>query len=178
MYVYGRKWQEALQKILMRLASGDGYGFLVAEGPDASGKTDLLTLVSHIAEDASEIMNLPTQELRKLGQMVREKSYLQICLEDAEEGNSIPMSIFKKLVTTISEKGVLPGQPLLIMWDNIDMSLESSLHQYSSRKFLEEIHRPLEIYEHLTFICTVTTNQGGGSEILGTSAGPDHFLQL
>ena len=178
MYVYGPKWQEALHRILMRLSSNYGYGFLVIEGPDSSGKTDLLTLVSHIAEDASEIKNLPTQELRKLGQMVHEKSYLQICLEDAEEGNSIPTSIFKKLIATLSEKGVLPGQPLLIMWDNIDMSLESSLHQYSSRKFLEEMHRPFDMYEHLTFICTVTATSGGGSEILGTSAGPDHFLQL
>jgi ABC-type transport system involved in cytochrome c biogenesis ATPase subunit len=48
MYTYGRKWQESFQKILMRLAYGDGYGFLVVEGPDASGKTDLLTMVSHI----------------------------------------------------------------------------------------------------------------------------------
>ena len=178
MYTYGRKWQEALQKILMRLASNNGYGFLVIEGPDASGKTDLLTLVSHIAEDASAIKSLPDQELRKLGQFVREKSYLQIRLEDAEEGNSIPLSMFKNIISTISDKGVLPGQPLLIMWDNIDRCLESSLHQDPSRKFLEEIHRPLEIYEHLTFLCTVSAPPGGGSEILGTSAGPDHFLQL
>jgi hypothetical protein len=99
-------------------------------------------------------------------------------MEGAEEGNSVPTSILRKLITTLLEKGLKPGQPLLIMWDNIDMCLESSLHQYESRKFLEEIHRPLEIYEHLTFLCTVTANPGGGSEIIGTSAGPDHFLQL
>ena len=178
MYVYGRKWQEALHKILMRLASEFGKGFLVIEGPDASGKTDLLTLVSAVAEDASAIQKLPDQELSDLGKLVRARNYLQICLEDAEEGDSIPLSIFKKLITTISEKGVLPEQPLLIMWDNIDRCLESSLHQYASRKFLEEIHRPLEIYENLTFLCTVTAPPGGGSEILSTSAGPDHFLQL
>jgi hypothetical protein len=178
MYVYGREWQEALHKILKRLASNYGYGFMVIEGPDASGKTDLLTLVSHIAEDSSVIKSLPDQKLRELGKMVREKSYLQIRLEDAEEGNSIPLSIFKKLIATLSEKGILPGQPLLIMWDNIDRCLGSSLHQDPSRKFLEEMHRPLEIYEHLTFLCTVTAAPGGGSETLGTSAGPDHFLQL
>ncbi len=178
MYVYGRKWQEALHRILMRLASDDGYGFLVIEGPDASGKTDLLTLVSDIAEDASAIQNLPEKELRDLGQLVHARRYLQIRLEDAEEGGSIPMSIFKQLITTTLKNGVLPGQPLLIMWDNIDRCLELSLHQYPNRKFLEEMHRPLEIYEHLTFLCTVTATPGGGSETLGTSAGPDHFLQL
>lgn len=178
MYVYGRKWQEALHRILMRLALNDGYGFLVIEGPDASGKTDLMALVSHVAEDASAIQNLPDQELRDLGQLVHERKYLQFRLEDDEEGNSIPLSIFKKLIATISEKGVLPRQPLLIMWDNIDRCLESPLHQYPSRKFLEEIHRPLEIYEHLTFLCTVTAATGGGSDVLGMSAGPDHFLQL
>lgn len=109
---------------------------------------------------------------------MEKRQIILLCLEDAEEGNSIPTSIFKKLIATISEKGILPGQPLLIMWDNIDMSLASSLYPDPSRKFLEEMHRPLEIYEHLTFLCTVTANPGGGSEILGTSAGPDHFLQL
>ncbi len=178
MYVYGREWQEALHKILNRLASNTGYGFMVIEGPDASGKTDLLTLISHIAEDSSIIKSLPDQELREFGKIIREKSYLQIRLEDAEEGNSIPLSIFKKLITTISEKGILPGQPLLIMWDDIDRCLRSSLYQDSSRNFLEEIHRPLEIYEHLTFLCTVTAVPGIGSETLGTSAGLDHFLQL
>jgi energy-coupling factor transporter ATP-binding protein EcfA2 len=178
MYTYGRKWQEALHKILMRLASGDGYGFLVIEGPDASGKTDLLTLVSHVAEDAEAINGLPNHELRELGQLVHAKRYLQICLEDAEKGKGVPLSMFEKLIATISEKGLLPGQPLLVMWDNIDRSLESSLNNYSSRKFLEEMHRPLDMYEHLTFLCTVTASVGGGSDIIGTSAGPDHFLQL
>ena len=99
-------------------------------------------------------------------------------MEDAEEGDSIPLSMFKKIITTISEKGVLSGHPLLIIWDNIDRCLESPLHHYSSQKFLEEIHRPLGIYEYLTFLCTVTAAPGGGSDVLGTSAGPDHFLQL
>jgi energy-coupling factor transporter ATP-binding protein EcfA2 len=177
MYNYGRKWQEALQKVLMRLAFGDGHGFLVIEGPDASGKTDLLTAISYIVNHAAAISELPNG-FNGISQIVHEKRYLRICLEDTEEGNSIPMSILSKLVTTLSEKGLKSGQPILIMWDNIDMCLESPLHQHESRKFLEEIHRSLGMYEHLTFICTVTADDGAGSEILGISAGPEHFLKL
>jgi Cdc6-like AAA superfamily ATPase len=162
----------------MRMAFNDGYGFLVIEGPDGSGKTYLLSLISHVAEDVSAVQNLPDKEFQHLGQLVNAKNYFQVILEDGEEGDSIPMSIFKKLIAAISKKGILPGQPLLIMWDNIEMALESSLNQYPSRKFLEEIHRPLEIYQYLTFLCTVTADPGCGSNVLGISAGPDHFLQL
>ena len=85
MHIYGRKWDEALRKILMRLALDEGYGFLVIEGPDASGKTDLMNLVREITENKSTILELPDEENRRLGQMVYARRYLKIALEDASE---------------------------------------------------------------------------------------------
>ena len=151
---------------------------MVVEGPDASGKTDLVTSISSIAKGDPVSESLKSNELGELFQAVRDKNYLQIRLEGAEGADSIPMSILKELIATESKKGVLPGQPLLIMWDDIDASLQLSLHQQTNHEFLEEMHRPLGIYENLTFVCSVTASSGGGSEIIGTSAGPEHFLQL
>ena len=179
MHIYGRKWDEALHKILMRLALDEGYGFLVIEGPDASGKTDLINLVREITENKSTILELHDEETRRLGQMVYARRYLKIALEDASEGyHSIPTRMLGKLVDAVSSGGAQPGQRFLITWDDINKSLDTSWHKEGNQQFLEEIHRPLQMYEHLTFLCSVTSVHGEGSEVLGTSAGSDHFLQL
>jgi len=179
MYMYGRKWYEALRKILIRLALDEGYGFLIVEGPDASGKTDLMNLVGEIAEKASAIEKLQSEETRKLGQLVHARRYLKIDLGCAECWGSIPTRTIGKLIDAVSSNGARPEQRFLIMWDDIDKTLDtSSEHEGTNRRFLEEIHRPLQMYEHMTFLCTVTAVPGEGREVLGITAGPNHFLQL
>ena len=179
MHLYGRKWQEALHKILMRLALDDGYGFLVIEGPDASGKTDLIKLVREITDNASAIQDLHDEETRKLGQLVYARRYLKIDLgESGPSWESIPTIILGKLIEEVSANGVRPQQRFLIIWDDIDKTLNTTEHAEINRQFLEEIHRPLQMYEYLTFLCTVTAAPGEGSEVLGISAGTKHLLQL
>lgn len=180
MYLYRRKWYEALYKILMRLASDEGYGFLVIGGPDASGKTDLINFVRDITENTSAIRKLRDEDSRKLGQLVYARRYFRIDLGDAKDGwQSIPTTILGKLVDAISCNGVPRGQRFLITWDDIDKKLlDTSWHREINKQFLEEIHRPLQLYEHLTFLCTVTAIKGEREEVLGISAGHNHFLQL
>ena len=45
MDIHGDRWNQALNKILKRLALNEKPGFLILDGPKGSGKTDLLDLV-------------------------------------------------------------------------------------------------------------------------------------
>lgn len=180
MYVYGEKWHRALHTILKRLALDEGYGFLVLEGPNGSGKSDMIRTVGRITQSPSTIKKLRDEETRKLAELTYARRYITIDLgKDNQYWTSIPVSILGRLLKTIHHKGVVPEQRFLLTWDDLDKQLiESNWYSDVNRRFLEDMHRPLELYRHLTFLISVTCEAGGGKEILGISAGPKHFLQL
>jgi energy-coupling factor transporter ATP-binding protein EcfA2 len=180
MFTYGWKWQQSLQKILKRLALNEGDGFLVLEGPDGSGKTDLIKLVKEIISKPITDKGLSSEAILHLAELVHSKQFLLIDIGTEEVGfhsESIPMAIFENLAYQIHTKGIPQGCHMLIVWDDIDKSFQTH-HEQTSKDFLEQIHRPLKMYEYLTFLCTVTSNRGNAKEILGITAGIGHFLKL
>lgn len=181
MFTYGWKWQQSLQKILKRLALNEGDGFLVSEGPDGSGKTDLINLVKEIISKPISTIDLPNKEILGLAELVHSKRFFLIdigVVEISFHNLSIPTSVLENLACQVHMKGVPQGCHTVIIWDDIDKSFQTQLHEQTSKDFLEQIHLPLKMYEYLTFLCTVTSNRGNAKEILGTSAGPGHFMKL
>ena len=180
MFTYGLKWQQSLQRILKRLALNEGDGFLVLEGPDGSGKTDLIKLVKEIISKPMTADDLPNKEILHLAELVHSKRFLLVDTGTEEVGfhsESIPTAVLENLAYQIHENGVSQGCHIVIVWDDIDKSFQTH-HEQTSKDFLEQIHRPLKMYDYLTFLCTVTSNRGNAKEILGSSAGSGHFLKL
>lgn len=124
--------------------------------------------------------DLPNKEILHLAELVHSKRFFVIDVGTEEvsfHSESVPATILENLAYQIHMKGVSQGCHTLIIWDDIDKSLQTH-HEQTSKDFLEQIHRPLKMYEYLTFLCTVTSNRGNAKEILGTSAGPGHFMKL
>jgi ABC-type taurine transport system ATPase subunit len=180
MFTYGWKWQQSLQKILKRLALNEGDGFLVLEGPDGSGKTDLIKLVKEVISEPTTAIDLTNKEILNLVGLVHSKRFFLVDVRTENlsfHSESIPTAILENLAYQIQAKGVSQGCHTLIVWDDIDKSLQTH-HEQTSKDFLEQIHRPLKMYDYMTFLCTVTSNRGNANEILGTTAGSGHFLKL
>ncbi len=78
MYTYGYKWQQALKKILKRLALNEGDGFLALEGPDGSGKTDLINLLRQIISKTTAIEDVPNLEILHLAELVHSNRYFLV----------------------------------------------------------------------------------------------------
>lgn len=178
-YTYGRKWQQALEKILKRLAYREGPGFLVVEGPDASGKTDLIDLVSNIAKGSPTDYTFHNQTMKKLKADVHLQNYFQVRIDYAGEMNSIPLVLFMKLEKAIHMHGLQQGQRVLILWDDFELSFMNTPHHEENRGFIEELLEPPSLFDDVTIICTVMAPPGEAYNLLGiTTDGFDHFLQL
>jgi hypothetical protein len=85
--------------------------------------------------------------------------------------------ILENICYQIFINGAPKNHRLLILWDDIDKALKIG-DEDANKHFLEEIHRPLKLYEQLTFLCSVTSIRGNAKEILGISAGAGHFIKL
>jgi len=180
MYTYGYKWQQALKKILKRMALNEGDGFLVLEGPDGSGKTDLINLVRQIISKPITMQGVPNLEILHFAELVHSNRYLLVDVGSENVSfhtTSIPTAILENICYQIFMNGASVSCRVLIIWDDIDKSIEIGDEQ-ANRHFLEEIHRPLKMYEQLTFLCSMTSVRGNAKEILGISAGTGHFIKL
>lgn len=137
-----------------------------------------IKLVKEIISKLITANNLPNKEIMHLAELVHSKRFFLIEIEELGfHSESIPAAILENLAYQVHMKGAPQGCHTLIIWDDIDKSIQAH-HEQSSKDFLEQIHRPLKMYEYLTFLCTVTSNRGNAKEILGTSAGTGHFLKL
>lgn len=179
MYTYGRKWQQALEKILKRLAYQEGPGFVIVEGPDASGKTDLLNLVSNVASGAMTSYNFNDPAMKTLKDEVRQRCYRQVRIDYYDEKGSVPTALLKRLVTMLSEQGIQPQQPVLVLWDNFELSFKNTGYEDVNRRFVEEILKPISLYNAMTIVCAVMASPGEAYNLLGiTTSSFDSFLQL
>ena len=177
MYNYGDNWNQALNKILKRLAVDEQPGFLILDGPGGSGKTDLLDLVRKIIRQRISVKEAKNEENFKLAEKIYSKRYLSINLGATDSWASIPTIIIDALTDKICSNGANKNQNILLMWDNIDKVL-SGQNQEVNMHFLEEIRQPLKMYKNITFICTITSQKGNVREILDITAGPSHIIHL
>ena len=177
-FTYGLKWQVSLTKILKRLILNEGEGFLILEGSDGSGKTDLIELVKEIIIHPKAVVDLPNQEIQRLVEMIGYKKYFLVDILGEEAcfyNESMPLAMLVNLAYHTQMNGASKGCHTLIIWDDIDKALDTH-HEQNSKDFLEQLHRIN--YDCLTILCTVTSNRRNAKEILGISAGQGHFLKL
>lgn len=175
MHVYGQEWHEALGTVLKRLALDEGPGFLVLEGPNGSGKTDLMNLVRELANDESASKKLRDDESRHLAALVKARNYICVDLTGSVHcKHSALMAVFQTLVRVVHSNGAAPGQPFLIMFDDIGRSMASS-DKIVNQQFLQDLCQPLEMYQYVTFLCSATIPNLFS---LSLNLSPDHILAL
>ena len=177
METHGDRWNQALNKILKRLALNEKPGFLILAGPKGSGKTDLLDLVKKITQHQISMEEIKNEENFKLAKAVYGKKYLCISLSSSDKWASAPAIILNALVDKVCADGANKGQNILLIWDNIDKAIDTSLEEMNKR-FLGEIYQPFPMYNNLTFICTVTSVGGKTLEPFNTSAVASHLINL
>ena len=171
------RWNQALNKILKRLALNEKPGFLILDGPKGSGKTDLLDLVRKSTQHQIPMEEIKTVENFKLAKAIYGKKYLCIYLSSADKWASAPAIILNALVDTVCVNGANKDQNILLIWDNIDKAIDSSYEEMNKR-FLGEIYQSFPMYNNLTFICAVTSVGGKTFEPFNMSAVAPHLMHL
>jgi energy-coupling factor transporter ATP-binding protein EcfA2 len=177
MDIQGDRWNQALNKILKRLALNEKPGFLILAGPKGSGKTDLLDLVRKITQHQISMEEIKNEENFKLAKAVYGKKYLCIYLSSSDKWASAPAIILNSLIDKVCADGANKGQNILLIWDNIDKAIDSSYEEMNKR-FLGEIYQPFPMYNNLTFICAVTSVGGKTFEPFNKNAIAPHLMHL
>ena len=177
MDTHGNRWNQALNKILKRLALNEKPGFLILDGPKGSGKTDLLDLVRKITQRQISMEEIKDEENFKLANTIYDKKYLCIYLSSADRWASAPTIILNALVGIFSVNGANKDQKIVLIWDNIDKAIDSS-YEEMNKHFLGEIYQPFPMYNNLTFICAVTSVGGKTFEPFNKSAVAPHLIHL
>ena len=170
-------WNQALNKILKRLALNEKPGFLILDGPKGSGKTDLLDLVRKITQHQISMEEIKKEENFKLAKAIYSKKYLCIYLSSADKWASVPAIILNALIDTVCVNGANKDQNILLIWDNIDKAIDNSYEEMNKR-FLGEIYQSFPMYNNLTFICAVTSVGGKTFEPFNKSAVAPHLIHL
>ena len=173
----GDRWNQALNKILKRLALNEKPGFLVLDGPKGSGKTDLLDLVRKITQQRVSMEEIKNEENFKLAEAIYNKKYLCIYLNSSDKWASAPAIIINSLIDKVCADGANKDQNILLIWDNIDKAIDGSCVEVN-KHFLGEIYQPFPMYNNLTFICTVTAIGGKTFEPFNKSAVAPHLIHL
>ena len=177
MDIHGDRWNQALNKILKRLALNEKPGFLILDGPKGSGKTNILDLVRKITQHQILIEEIKNEENYRLAKAIYGKKYLCIYLSSADKWASAPAIILNALIDIVCVNGANKDQNILLIWDNIDKAIDTSYEEMNKR-FLGEIYQPFPMYNNLTFICTVTSVGGKTFEPFNRSAVAPHLIHL
>ena len=177
MDTHSDSWNQALNKILKRLALNEKPGFLILDGPRGSGKTDLLDLVRKIIQHQISMEDIKNEENLKLAKAIYGKKYLCIYLSSADKWASAPAIILNALIDAVCVNGANKDQNILLIWDNIDKAIDAPYEQVN-KHFVGEICQPFPMYNNLTFICTVTSIGGKTFEPFNKSAVAPHLIHL
>ena len=177
MDTHGDLWNQALNKILKRLALNEKPGFLILDGPKGSGKTDLLDLVRKSTQHQIPMEEIKNVENFKLAKAIYGKKYLCIYLSSADKWASAPAIILNALIDIVCVNGANKDQNILSIWDNIDKAIDSPYEEMNKR-FLGEIYQSFPMYNNLTFICAVSSVGGKTFEPFSKSAVAPHLMHL